>query len=72
MGMREDVRNGRLNPEKAIEKLRRTPGHSKAMMDWLVNNGRRLYEKAIEDKVAAEEAAKLALAEGRAKRGKEE
>ena len=69
MGMREDVRSGKLNPEKAIETLKRSRGHSQAMMDWLVSNGRKRYEKAIEDKVQAEEAAKTALVEGRARRG---
>jgi len=72
MGMREDVRNGRLNPEKAIETLKRHPGHSKTMLNWLVDNGRRRYEKGIETKVQAEEAAKQALQEGRARRAKEE
>lgn len=72
MGLREDVRNGRLNPEKAIETLKRNQPHSTAMMDWLVKNGRRRYEKSIEDKVRYEEAAKQALQEGRARRAKEE
>lgn len=72
MGMREDVRNGRLNPEKAVATLKRNPSPSGAMLFWLENNGRRLYEKAVEDKVQAEESAKLALQEGRARRGKED
>jgi hypothetical protein len=58
MGMREEVRKGNLSPEKAITTLQRGGGYSQSMMGWLTSNGRRRYEKGLEDQVRAEEAAK--------------
>jgi len=69
MGIREDVRHGRLNPEKAIEIVKRGPVSSEAALAWLKKNGRSRYEKGIEDNVRAEEAMKQ---EGKARRAQEE
>lgn len=72
MGMREEVRNGRMSPEKAMDKLKRSSYQSPSMVKWLSNVGRKRYEDGIEKKVQAEEAMKENLQEGRVRRGKEE
>jgi len=69
--MREDVRNGRLSPDQAVETLKNDGCHSQFMMDWLVGTGRRRYERGVEEKVQAEEAARRALQEGRGRRAEE-
>lgn len=57
--MREDVRKGTLNPEKAIETLKNSGVYSESMMNWLVKNGRGRYEKGIEEQARADESAKV-------------
>lgn len=54
MGLREDVRNGRLSPEKAMDKLNRSSYQSPAIVKWLEKNGRKRYEEGVESGVVAE------------------
>jgi len=71
MGMREEVRNGRMSPEKAMAKLMKGPYQSPSMVKWLDHVGRKRYEDGIEKKVQSEEALKQKIQEGEVRRGKE-
>ena len=65
MGMREDIRNGKLSPSKALDILKRSGRDATKIINWITTVGEKRFARALDAKVRAEEAMRRAMDEKR-------